>query len=206
MKIVFYLFIAVVLISCKENQNEDSKKEKQELGEIKKTEDIPRCDCKDLILDSTSNINSLNGEPYTGICLTNYPDDSSKVMEEIQYLDGKIHGYYRIYSKEKVILTEDQYVEGIKQRLDKNFNCDCDELKIEELGNDKIRTYLLNGQKFTGVCEKYTKDGKTKILDMQFKDGLRHGNSLYYDQYGDPITSDVYAEGKFVKTVVYTKD
>ncbi len=199
---VFILLIA--LISCNQEKKEEPKKEKEELGDFKKTKNLPECDCKDLSVDSTSNISSLKGEAFTGICFTYYPDDSTKVMEEIQYLEGKIHGYYRIYSKEKVILTEDQYVEGIKQKLDKKFTCDCDELQIEELGSDGVRTYLLNGVKFSGVCEKYTKDGKIKILDMQFKDGLRHGNSLYFD--GEPITADVYKEGKFVKTIVYTKD
>lgn len=201
------LFILIsAFFSCQNEKKEEEKQEKKELGDFKKTEDLPECDCKDLELDSTNNIKNLNGKAYTGICFSYYPDDSTKVMEEIQYLDGKIHGYYRIFSKDDVILTEDQYINGTKQNKDESFVCDCDQLEIEELGAEGDRTYLLNGSKFTGVCEKYTKDGKIKIMDMQFKEGLRHGNSMYYDQYGEPITADVYKDGKFIKTIVYTQE
>lgn len=206
MKLIAYLSFALLLFACQETSEEEPKKEKQELGDFKTSEDILKCDCTELEKDSTKQIKKFEQTPFTGVCLTYYPDDTTLVMEEIQYLEGKIHGYYRIYSKDNVTLTEDQYVEGVKQKMVKNFTCDCDELVIEELGTNNIKTYLLNGMKFTGICEKFTKDGKIKILDMQFKDGFRHGNSLYYDQYGDPITADVYEEGKFVKTVVYTNE
>ncbi|MEZ4938323.1 MAG: hypothetical protein R2799_12110 [Crocinitomicaceae bacterium] len=206
MKYFTFIILTFTLIACNSDKQEEEKKEKKELGNFKKTSDLPTCNCSELDLDSLKDIKLLKNKPYTGICTSNYPDDSTIVMEEIQYLDGRIHGYYRIYSKENVILTEDQYVNGKKQNVDKKFTCDCDELSVESLGNDKIQTYLLNGSKFTGICDKYTKDGKMKILDMQFKDGLRHGNSIYYDQYGEPITADVYKEGKFVKTVVYTRE
>lgn len=206
MKYSAMILLILTLFSCGQKEDKPVQKEKKELGDFKKSKDLPKCDCADLKTDSIQDIKNLEGKPFTGICMSYYPDDSTKVMEEVQYLDGKIHGYYRIYSKEKVILTEDQYVNGKKQALERDFICDCDELEVEELGSDGIRTFLLKGVKFTGVCEKFSKDGKIKILDMQFKEGLRHGNSLYYDQYGEPITADVYREGKFVKTIVYTKD
>ena len=206
MKNSIILILIAFVAACQTESTPEEPKDKQELGNFKKTSDLPSCNCSELALDSVKNIQYYKDKPFTGICTTNYPDDSTARMEEIQYLDGKIHGYYRIYSKENVILTEEQYINGNKKEINKNFSCDCDELVVEQLGTDKISTYLYNGAKFTGVCEKYTKDGKQKILDMQFKDGLRHGNSIYYDQYGEPITSDVYKEGVFVKTIVFTQE
>jgi hypothetical protein len=207
MKYTLILILSIALFSCNESEKTEENSEKKELGNFKKTEELPTCNCKELVKDTSSNISTLNNEKYTGTCFSYYPNDSTKVMEEIQYLDGKIHGYYRVYSPtDNNILTEDQYKDGVKQASGDIFKCDCDDLLVEEIGAEKAKTYILNGKVFTGICEKYSQDGQMKILDMQFLKGLRHGNSIYYDQYGDPITADVHEEGKFVKTVVYTKN
>lgn len=207
MKKIAYILLTFTLFTCSQEKKETENAEKKELGNFKKTEALPNCSCSDLEKDSTGTVSLLNKELFTGICYSYYPNDSSKVMEEIQYLDGKIHGYYKVYSpSDGSVLTEDQYIAGKKQSSGDIYRCNCDDLKVEKIGAEKLNTYTLLGKKFTGICEKFSKDSKFKIMDMEFVDGLLEGNSIYYDQYGDPITADVYSKGKMIKTIVYTKD
>jgi len=194
-----------ILFSCSESTDKAEKEntDKKELGNFKKTEELPSCLCSELKKDTINDIKLLDKKDFTGVCFSYYPNDTTKVMEEIQYLDGKIHGYYRIYSAtDGKVLTEDQYQNGNKQGVDNAFKCDCDLLVIKN--ENSIEQYYLKDKRFTGLCEKYSADGKMKIMDMEFIDGLRDGNSIYYDQYGSPITADVYEEGVFVNTIVFT--
>lgn len=204
MKYLILSLTCFLLLACNES-NKDTDTDKQELGNFGKTDNLPTCNCSDLKKDSLSKISYLEDVKFTGICYSYYPNDSTKKMEEIQFLEGKIHGFYRIYSPtDNTVLTEDIYKNGKKSGSAKRFKCDCNELTTETIGAEKLRVYKLEGEKFTGICEKFTDDRKFKILDMEFLDGLRHGNSIYYDQYGKPITSDIHANGKFIKTIVYT--
>lgn len=94
MKSIFYLFLIVTFFSCTGNE---------------KTETIESCDCGDLQLDILYNHFYLTDrtEPFTGMC--NKVDNKGNIVEQINYLDGKVHGTLTRFFENGNIESERNY-------------------------------------------------------------------------------------------------
>ena len=67
------------------------------------------CDCNMLAHDNKYNHSYLEDrtKPYTGICREYHPN--GKIKREVQLVDGKNNGYYKVYSANGILLEDGNF-------------------------------------------------------------------------------------------------
>lgn len=85
---------------------------KKRSGEV----DVLVCDCSELTLQSSNTPGIpkryyLDGIPYTGTCMENYPDSKQQYME-VSYEQGVLHGRTKYFNKDGTALYSEKYEKG----------------------------------------------------------------------------------------------
>lgn len=211
MKALLYIFSALFIVSCTEDTVTESAemptREKLLNGRFDAYENTVHCNCDEIVQDST-NTYFKNDTIFTGVCFNTYPDTDLK-MEEKQIFEGKIHGFYRVYSKEGDTLTETLYLNGALN-IEKDLTpstCLCSELETKSKSNDKdipLKTY--NGIPYTGTCKEYYPglDSTQIYMEIPYLKGLAEGKMIIYDKDNTPIMMQRFEKGVEKQEVTFS--
>ena len=113
----------------------------------------------------------LEGTPITG-CIKNYWDKEKTVLlAEVRYKNGKENGPTTLYSENGKIRREENYKNGQKEGLQRDFAPD----------GSITETMFKNNQE-NGITKVYNKDG-ILVSETNFVKGQKEGEAKeYYDQ------------------------
>lgn len=211
MKTFLYILSVLLLASCAEETITDSTemptREKLLNGRFDAYEYTVHCNCDEIVKDST-NTYYKNDTIFTGVCFNTYPNSDSK-MEEKQIFEGKMHGYYRIYSKEGDTLTASLYLNG-EPDVEKDLtpsSCLCSELETKPGSSDEdisIKTY--KGIPYTGTCKEYYPglDSTQIYMEIPYFKGLAEGKMIIYDKENTPIMMQRFEKGVEKQEVTFS--
>ena len=201
-RLIFSGFIFLSLLqACGGGANEKNKGF-TETGEMKESEFLDTCQCKNLESDSTG-IYYKNGKKFTGICLDYYPGTTDKYIEQ-NLLNGQLHGKVTYFGKEGEVLIEEIYENGQKKRSGEVdvLNCACTELTKEETHVPQVPyRYLLDNIPYTGSCHEYYPESDQIYVEMNYKDGLLDGHMVYYNKDGSTLMIEKYEKGIQISAV-----
>ena len=196
---LFSFFLTLIIYSCSDGQKPDIETDG---GTVMETKLSDTCECRELITDSTG-IHYLNGELYTGVCREYYPETESKYIDK-NLLKGELHGEVTYYGKSGKILFQEVYKNGEKKRSGEidAISCKCSELeKVDSPLKSEGSRFLLDGIPFTGTCESYYPESQQKYMQLDYKNGLQHGRSIYYKKDGSTLYIETYEHGQLVSTI-----
>lgn len=196
MKYISFIFCLMLFVACgdeqgKTNSSENSNSEIS-LGDT--------CDCNELVIDSLGN-HLLNDKAFTGICVSNYEGTDSKYLEK-NLLNGRLHGKVEYYDREGQMILQEFYEDGNQKRSggsDGATTCDCSELETQEVQGMSV--YKLDNVPFTGKCEKFYDGEKQVYMESNYKKGLLHGYTVYYNRDGSTILMEKYENGEVVSAI-----
>lgn len=198
-KIVYLSLLLLFVISCSE---EKKKLDLVEQGSTLSAQSKDTCLCNELEIDSLTQTFLKNNEPFTGVCIHNYPHTAQKYMIK-NILEGKLHGKTSYFDQQGELLVEEVYENGTKKRSGANapIDCECSELKH----NNTTNLWYLDNIPFTGRCfEKYPDSDKT-YLEVPYVNGMKEGFTVFYDRFGATMYMEKYEKGNLVKTIYETK-
>lgn len=188
-KTIFILIGIVFLQSCGDDEGYvDVEVQREAKKKGVQASDLISCNCNELVTNEEG-IRTLNGDLYSGICYSNYPNIDQKYEEQF-YLKGEIQ-WHKFYSKTGDLLTQSNYKDGVRE--DVSTSCDCNDLVDTE--RDGVTYAMLNNKRFTGDCKSYYPTVNQIYIEEEFKGGLRHGKSIMYSKNGDVLTLTHYLNG-----------
>lgn len=197
--LVTFIFITICISAC-----EPAGEQKTDDGTLNaETAALDTCGCSELISDSTTQIYTLNGSPYTGICISYYPGSTDKYIEE-NFFDGKLHGKVTYYDRTGEILLEELYDNGTQKRSGNNESlvCKCTELEFTKTTDPQYPSVAqLDEIPFTGKCEEKYPDSEQPSMESNYKNGILHGYTIYYNRDGSTILIEHYDMGELVSAV-----
>tara|TARA_B100000809_G_C15018442_1_gene487551 strand:+ start:250 stop:849 length:600 start_codon:yes stop_codon:yes gene_type:complete len=197
MKYILVLFLFITLISC---ENSKDTKVSVELGENKEFVNLPSCHCDSLILNETEKLVLLE-TIFTGTCFLNYPQADQKYIEK-QILDGLIHGKISYFDKTGELLFEEVYNKGkLLTNAENKSRCNCMDLIMKD-GENNFKKNYLNESLFTGTCEDFFPNTNQLYLESNYKNGLLHGFTVYYQKDGSVLMMQNYKDGVLIEDII----
>lgn len=197
MKNRIYILLSLILISCNSGNKEETS---IELGRNKESETLPSCNCDSLIKNPNNEL-LFGGEIFTGFCFSNYPSSEQKYIEK-QILDGLVHGKITYFGKTGKILFDESYSYGeLLTSTENESRCNCKNLKIKE-SSDKQKKNYLNESLFTGTCQDFYPNTNQIYLEANYKKGILHGFTIYYNKDGSVLMMQSYEEGTLIKDII----
>lgn len=212
MKVLQILTISLLIFACTDNrlsieETDEPVHEKLLNGRFDAYESTLHCDCGELDKDSTATYKKQDSL-FTGVCTTTYPGSELK-MEEKQIFEGKLHGNYRIYSKEGDTLTTTLYFNGELDGVEDQTpsTCACDELENQKKASEKeiaLKTY--NGIPYTGTCKQFYPglDSTQVYMEIPYLDGYTEGKMIIYSKDGKPLMMQQYEKGVELDQVTFS--
>lgn len=196
-----YLILLVpVLFGC---NNENTSAEHVDDGNLMSVNKMDTCSCDELQADEHG-MELLNGNPFTGICYSNYPQTDIKYIEK-SLLEGKLHGKVTYFTKTGEVLIEEIYESGKQKRSGSSdaLECSCSELEVHSTPGVSIVKYTLDDIPYTGKCYGYYSDADTGqiYLESYYRDGFLDGNTIYYDRDGSTLYFEEYKSGELIRVV-----
>jgi len=199
MKALTLVFLSVIfLVSCGGNKADSNLIEQ---GNILMSESLDTCLCDSLTKDS-SGIFFQGDALFTGVCIYNYPNSDKKYMVK-GILGGKLHGKVVYYDQQGKILMEEVYDNGTKKRTGDGapLVCDCSELEKKKLSGELISRWFLDEIPYSGKCLKKYPESDQTYLESAYKNGLREGYTIYFDQQGNTLYMEKYEKGDLIKII-----
>lgn len=167
-------------------------------GTMMSSEEVDTCLCNDLLIDTVNNTLTQDNEPFTGICIYNYPLTDKKYMVK-SLLDGKLHGKISYYDQQGNFLMEEIYQNGNKKRSGINapIDCECNELS----SNKNTGLTYLDGIPFTGKCSEKLPETDKPYLEVAYLEGKKDGFTIFYDRNGETLYMEKYEKGELIKVI-----
>ncbi len=193
-KIVTNLFVILLITSC----NSDSNTTQVELGENKEVDLSALCNCDSLETNDLGSL-TLNSEEFSGRCYSNYPNSTEKYIEK-EILKGEYHGKVTYFDKQGKLLYSETYNKGESMGdLENQPNCNC--MDIEGRDENGVKKHYLNNSLYTGMCSDNFPNSDQVYLEANYKDGLLHGYTIYYQKDGTVLMIHNYEHGKIIKEI-----
>lgn len=157
----------------------------------------------------------INQKETHGIAKT-YHFETGKLTTKIPYYLGEKHGFAEYYNAKGELLFKKEYKFGKKIGEHKTFSKDNKLLKEEYYNTEgeKIgtwKTYTFNGEleqeenykndSLNGISTTY-KYGKISS-STEFKNGKRHGLTVYNKENGEKSSDVIYENGDLIKEMIY---
>jgi antitoxin component YwqK of YwqJK toxin-antitoxin module len=159
------------------------------------------CSC-DSLTENEEGLALLDGEIYTGVCRSNYPNSEKKYITK-DYMNGQLHGEVTFFDPTGGVLMEEVYTEGKKKRNGGGApqNCDCSELVQKTVPGVPEPRFMLDDLPFTGKCEEKYPNSDQTYIEIYYKDGLRDGFATYFNRNGGTMFMEKYENGELIKTI-----
>ena len=192
MRVLVLFAIALFLIGCGENVELS---ESTDNGTINTVDLESECLCEELVFNEDS-LAEFEGEPFTGMCYSNYPNSETRYMEK-HFLTGVLHGKVFIYDKEGNVIAEEEYTNGENtlSATESFVPCKCSELRVEEGVNGAPNKKYKNTLPFTGICHEYFPGTEDVYMEISYQNGILHGYCKYYDVEGNQLYMEEYNKG-----------
>lgn len=194
------LIFLVQLVACGEDHH--SAEDLVESGEFNAADIKDTCMCSELI--TKDELMVKEEEPFTGVCIENYPESDKKYIEK-NILKGQLHGKVSYFDKNGNVLYEEFFEAGGSLRSSKNENqiCNCSELVGTKNSQDPTlpQRYNLDNIAFTGTCKEYYPESDQVYMEAQYKNGLKEGYTTFYGKDGSTLYMEKYESGYLIKTV-----
>ncbi|MBK9592648.1 MAG: hypothetical protein IPO32_14535 [Crocinitomicaceae bacterium] len=113
-----------------------------------------------------------------------------------------MHGKVEYYDREGQIILQEFYEDGNQKRTggaDGATTCDCSELETQVVQG--VNVYKLDNVPFTGKCEKFYEGESQVYMESNYKKGLLHGYTVYYNRDGSTILMEKYENGEAVSAI-----
>lgn len=198
MKFVPFLIVVVAFVACNSDQKPDTKAINKKLlsGDFEMYEHLSLRHCDSLTTDSLMTY-FYEDSLYTGQCYLNYPN-STAVYEIKQIFKGQLHGNRIILSPKGDTLNQNIYKFGelARRSVGKNEICHCDSLN-EVVNPDGQKEMHYFEAPYNGVCQRYFPEPDTNkiYLEIPYKNGLIHGEMIFYNRQGIAVLTENYVEG-----------
>jgi len=117
-------------------------------------------------------------------------------------MNGRLHGKVSYFDREGNILIEEMYENGKQKRMggtDESISCKCDELTISKMNGYSV--YKLDNVPFTGTCQKHYENSAQVYMECNYKNGLLHGYTQYFNKDGSSIILEKYEHGELITTI-----
>lgn len=199
MRIGILTLITFTIFTACDNTNNSNLIEK---GDMLSSGIVDTCECSELIQDSLGTY-FKNDSLFTGICISYYPNSSSKYVEK-NLLKGLLHGSVFYYDKNGEVLIEEIYENGHSKRSGKAevLNCSCNELTLMKASNpDLPARYSLDDIPYTGKCESFYPESEYIYMEANYWEGFLNGYTTFYNKDGSKLYMEVYKNGVLEKTI-----
>jgi len=193
-KIAINIFVILLITSC----NSDHTTTQVELGEHKEIDMSAICNC-DSLETSPVGILTLKSDTFSGRCYSNYPNTNDKYIEK-EILKGEYHGKVTYFNKQGKLLYSETYNKGKSLGdLDNQPNCNC--LDIDMRDENGAKKHYFKNSIYTGKCTDNFPNSDQAYLEANYKDGLLHGYTIYYQKDGTVLMMHNYENGKIIKEI-----
>lgn len=159
---------------------------------------LPNCSCDELT--DRNGKRFRQDSLYTGRCYLTYPN-SDKKYEKRQLYKGELYGNRIILSLKGDTIGRSIYKAGkeVRSSVGDQERCACGKLEKRNNDGEKQIAYLHN-ERFTGVCERYFPAPYDTVvyIEIPYKKGIIHGESLIYNKKGEVVLKERYANGKVI--------
>jgi antitoxin component YwqK of YwqJK toxin-antitoxin module len=193
-KIIVNLLLITLVVSCNSNNDITT----IELGENKEVDMSALCNCDSLATNSTG-ILTLKTEVFSGKCFSNYPNSDQKYIEK-EILKGEYHGKVTYFDKQGELLYSETYNKGASLGdVENQPNCNC--MDIDRRDENGVKKHYLNKSLYTGKCSDNFPNSDQVYLEANYKDGLLHGYTIYYQKDGKVLIIHNYENGEIIKEI-----
>ena len=193
-KIIFNLLLITLLVSCNSNENTTT----SDLGKNQEVDMSALCNC-DSLETTVTGLLTLKSKVFSGRCYSNYPNTNQKYIEK-EILKGNYHGKVTYFDKHGDLLYSEAYNKGTSfSDLENQPNCNC--MDIDRRDENGVKKHYLKNSLYTGKCSDNFPNSKQAYLEANYKDGLLHGYTIYYQKDGTVLMIDNYDNGKIIKEI-----
>lgn len=196
-----YLSLFLTFVACDLDQKPNTQVINNRIlsGDFDAYDQLESCRCDSLKIDSL-NTYFKDDSLYTGVCFLTHVN-SDKKSELRQLFKGKLHGNRIEFSEKGDTISQSIYSFGkLKNRItDELINCHCDSL-LETVNDEQESQMYYQEIPFTGSCHRFfpIPDTNKVYLEIQYLNGVIHGDMIFYDRKGNQILTEVYEKGEKV--------